>query len=124
MAALLARHSRLEQEVSQRGEEATQLKETATHLADAGHFMAEDITQQVDAVLTRYKQLQEPMQIRRDNLEDAQQLQRWARDVSEELRWLKERASLANAPVTATSLTQAQSLQKKHTALEAELLSR
>nr|WIM01459.1 non-erythrocytic spectrin beta chain [Limnephilus lunatus] len=126
VAALLARHSRLEQEVAQRGEETAQLRETAQHLTAAKHFMAQEIQQRVDDALARYRQLQEPMSIRRDNLEEAQQLQRWARDAGEELRWLAERAPLLGptAPVSAVSLTQAQSLQKKHTALEAELLSR
>lgn len=62
--------------------------------------------------------------MRRENLEDAQLLHRWTRDADEELRWLQEKAPLAAAPSVASSLAHAHNLQKKHNALEVELLAR
>lgn len=38
-------------------------------------------------IFHRYRQLQEPIQIRRDNLEDAALLHRWERDADEEFSW-------------------------------------
>jgi spectrin beta len=72
----------------------------------------------------RYHGLQEPMQIRRDNLEDAKLLHQFARDVEDELHWLSEKETLAASKDLGSSLTTVQRLQKKHHALEAELVSR
>lgn len=68
--------------------------------------------------------MQEPLTLRRANLEDAQLLHRWSRDADEELHWLQERAPLAAAPSVASSLAHAHNLQKKHNALEVELVAR
>ncbi|GBP27213.1 Spectrin beta chain, non-erythrocytic 5 [Eumeta japonica] len=124
VTALLKRHARLEQQVASKAETAIQLADTARHLAESGHFMAEEIVEKADHVVKRYRQLQEPMQIRRDNLEDAALLQRWARDADEELNWLREREPLARNEDMGTGLVHAQQLQKKHLALEAELIAR
>ncbi|CAK1587955.1 unnamed protein product [Parnassius mnemosyne] len=124
--ALLKRHSRLEQQCAAQAETAAQLQDTAQQLADDQHFMAEDILQRAHAAVARYRQLQEPMQIRRDNLEDAALLHRWDRDADEEFDWLRERSAELEQenPPLGDTLPEAQALLKKHLALEAELLAR
>ncbi|XP_045541118.1 spectrin beta chain [Papilio machaon] len=125
VTALLKRHTRLEQQCASKADTAAQLADTAHQLARNGHFMADDILERAERAVTRYKQLQEPMQIRRDNLEDAALLHRWDRDADEEFDWLRERGAEleADAPL-GDSLPEAQALLKKHLALEAELLAR
>ncbi|KPJ18807.1 Spectrin beta chain, brain 4 [Papilio machaon] len=122
---VLKRHTRLEQQCASKADTAAQLADTAHQLARNGHFMADDILERAERAVTRYKQLQEPMQIRRDNLEDAALLHRWDRDADEEFDWLRERGAEleADAPL-GDSLPEAQALLKKHLALEAELLAR
>nr|CAD7193717.1 unnamed protein product [Timema douglasi] len=71
----------------------------------------------------RYHTLQQPMQIRRDNLEDALLLQRFLRDVEDEVQWITEKEPLAASNDLGNSLTAVQNLQKKHQALEAELVT-
>ncbi|KAI5640829.1 spectrin repeat domain-containing protein [Phthorimaea operculella] len=122
--ALLKRHARLEQQVASKADTANQLADNARQLADSGHFMAEEILEKADHAVNRYRQLQEPMQIRRDNLEDAAQLHRWERDAEEEIRWLRERESAVRAEDYGQTLPEAQALLKKHLALEAELIAR
>ncbi|XP_026331526.1 spectrin alpha chain-like [Hyposmocoma kahamanoa] len=124
VSALLKRHSRLEQQVSSKADTATQLADTATQLAEDGHFMAEEILEKANHAVKRYRQLQEPMQIRRDNLEDAALLHRWERDADEEIRWMREREGAVRVEDAGNTLPEAQALLKKHLALEAELLSR
>ncbi|XP_075989206.1 spectrin beta chain, non-erythrocytic 5 kst [Anticarsia gemmatalis] len=124
VTALLKRHTRLEQLVASKADVATQLADNARQLADSKHFMAAEILSKADSAVKRYRQLQEPMQIRRDNLEDAALLHRWDRDADEEFRWLKERESAVRQEEAGTTLAEAQALMKKHLALEAELLSR
>ncbi|XP_045456798.1 spectrin beta chain, non-erythrocytic 5 [Melitaea cinxia] len=122
--ALLKRHTRLEAAVAAKADTATQLADTAQQLADNHHFMADEILEKADQAVKRYRQLQEPMQIRRDNLEDAALLHRWERDADEEFSWLSERAGAGVWDESGASLADAQALLKKHLALEAELIGR
>ena len=62
----------------------------------------------------RYRSLQEPMQIRRDNLEDALLLYQLLRDIEDEMQWLEEREPLASSVDLGNSLNAVQSLQKTH----------
>lgn len=64
------------------------------------------------------------MQIRKENLEDSLLLHQYVRDVDEELEWLEEKEPTATSEDLGNSLTTVQNLQKKHQALEAELVSR
>ncbi|XP_060809257.1 spectrin beta chain, non-erythrocytic 5 isoform X2 [Amyelois transitella] len=123
VTALLKRHTRLEQQVSSKADTATQLAENAKQLADSGHFMAEELVARAE-VVKRYRQLQEPMQIRRDNLEDAALLHRWERDADEEIRWLSEREAAVSSEECGSTLADAQTMLKKHLALEAEIIAR
>ncbi|XP_059044966.1 spectrin alpha chain, non-erythrocytic 1 [Achroia grisella] len=124
VTALLKRHSRLEQQVSSKSDVATQLADNARQLADSKHFMADEILEKADDAVKRYRQLQEPMQNRRDNLEDAALLHRWERDADEEMTWLRERAAAAGSSELGATLADAQGLLKKHLALEAEIIAR
>ncbi|XP_050676650.1 spectrin beta chain, non-erythrocytic 5 isoform X3 [Leptidea sinapis] len=124
VSALLKKHTRLEQVVSSKAEVATQLVDTAAHLADTGHFMSHEIVDKTEQAVKRYRQLQEPIQIRRDNLDDAALLHRWERDADEEMNWLKEREGAVRSEEAGATLPEAQALLKKHSALEAEIIAR
>jgi len=64
------------------------------------------------------------MEIRRENLEESLVLQQFTRDLEEELQWLEDAEPALSSKDLGTSLTTVQSLQKKHQALEAELIAR
>ncbi|XP_054271663.1 spectrin alpha chain, non-erythrocytic 1 isoform X2 [Macrosteles quadrilineatus] len=121
---LLKRHSLLEHDVTSHGEQCTQLQDTAAAFQRSNHFMKEEIQDRAHAVVKRYQSLQEPMQIRRDNLEDALLLHQFLRDADDELAWLAEKEPLAASTDLGNSLNAVQSLQKKHQVLEAEIASR
>ncbi|KAK7865818.1 hypothetical protein R5R35_001276 [Gryllus longicercus] len=120
---LLKRHAVLESDVHSHSEALEQVKDTAAAFERSNHFMKEEIQDRAAAVNKRYCSLQEPMQIRRDNLEDALLLQQFLRDVDDVMQWLAEKEPLAASTDLGNSLTAVQSLQKKHQALEAELVS-
>lgn len=124
VANLLKRHTNLENDVLGHNEACESIKETATSFQKSNHFMCDEIQDRAMATINRYHSLQEPMQIRRDNLEDAKLLHQFARDVEDELHWLSEKELLAASNDLGSSLTTVQRLQKKHQALEAELISR
>ncbi|XP_034944641.1 LOW QUALITY PROTEIN: spectrin beta chain, non-erythrocytic 5 [Chelonus insularis] len=124
IANLLKRHTNLENDVLGHNEACESIKETATNFQKTKHFMCDEIQERAQACIARYHGLQEPMQIRRDNLEDAKQLHQFLRDVEDELHWLSEKEPLASSNDLGSSLMTVQRLQKKHQGLEAELISR
>ncbi|XP_043493138.1 spectrin beta chain, non-erythrocytic 5 isoform X1 [Polistes fuscatus] len=124
VANLLKRHTNLENDVLGHNEACESIKETAASFAKSNHFMSEEIQERASATINRYHSLQEPMQIRRDNLEDAKLLHQFVADVEDELHWLSEKEPLAASNDLGSSLMTVQRLQKKHHALEAELISR
>ncbi|XP_026666604.1 spectrin beta chain, non-erythrocytic 5 isoform X2 [Ceratina calcarata] len=124
VAHLLKRHTNLENDVLGHNEACESIKETAASFQRSNHFMGDEIQERAMITINRYHSLQEPMQIRRDNLEDAKLLHQFARDVEDEMHCLSEKEPLAMSSDLGSSLTTVQRLQKKHQSLEAELISR
>ncbi|KAL0275436.1 UNVERIFIED_CONTAM: hypothetical protein PYX00_003283 [Menopon gallinae] len=124
VAHLLKRHALLENDVLAHGEDVKVLKENAAQFDREDHFMKDEIQDRFAAAIKRYHSLQEPMQIRKENLEDSHLLHQFIRDADEELEWLEDKQPIATSEDLGNSLTAVQNLQKKHQALEAELVSR
>nr|XP_018898887.1 PREDICTED: spectrin beta chain, non-erythrocytic 1 isoform X2 [Bemisia tabaci] len=124
VAHLLKRHTVLETDIHSHSEQCETLKDTAAIFQRSNHFMKDEIQERALNVIKRYRSLQEPMQIRRDNLEDALLLYQFLRDADDEMQWLDEKEPLAASSDLGNSLNAVQSLQKKHQALEAEIVSR
>ena len=104
----------LEQDIANHQGKVLELRDTARKFQDEQHFMAADCQQRAKSIYERYKTMNEPCQIRRDNLEDAQLLYQFSRDVEDELSWIKEKLPLASSKDLGNSLTAVQNLQKKH----------
>lgn len=145
---LLKKHQAVENEVQQHTENCENINETAELFVKNNHFMAEQLEERAQGVITRFHKLQGPMQAKRDMLEASLMLQQFLRDADDEMQWLMDRELLAasrdlgeslflksliislffNVKCAKTdnfslgnNLTAVQSLQKKHQALEAEL---
>ncbi|RZC41345.1 spectrin alpha chain, non-erythrocytic 1, partial [Asbolus verrucosus] len=121
---LLKRHTILENDVQQHTDNCETINDIADQFVKSNHFMSEEIQQRAHDAITRFHQLKEPLQQKRDILEGSMMLQQFTRDVDDELQWLADREPLAASRDLGTSLTTVQSLHKKHQALEAELSSR
>ncbi|CAB0012674.1 unnamed protein product [Nesidiocoris tenuis] len=124
VANLLKKHTSLENDVTSHADAFNQLKDTAATFQRSNHFMKDEIAERAQSVIDRYRSLQEPMQIRRDNLEDALLLHQLLRDIEDEMQWFKEKEPLAGSTDLGNSLNSVQSLQKKHQTLETEIASR
>ena len=120
---LLKKHQTLEVEIHAHADAIQSVKETTLSFVEADHFQAPEIERRTQAIVQRYQSLHEPVQIRRDNLEDALLLYQFLRDVEDELSWIREKLPTASSTDLGTSLTSVQTLQKKHQALEAEMQS-
>lgn len=120
---LLKKYELLEADVNRHAEVCDSITETDTKFFNSNHFMKDEIHEKAMIAIKRYHSLHEPMTIRRDNLEDSLQLHHFFRDAEDELQWLNEKEVQAKSKDLGTSLSSVQSLQKKHQALEAEILS-
>lgn len=120
---LLKKHQTLEVEIHAHADAIQSVKETAISFHESDHFQAAEIEGRTQVLVQRYQSLHEPVQIRRDNLEDALLLYQFLRDVEDELSWIREKLPTASSTDLGASLTSVQTLQKKHQALEAEMQS-
>lgn len=120
---LLKKHELLESDVNRHAEVCDSITKTDTQFFNSNHFMKDEIHEKAMVAIKRYHSLHEPMTIRRDNLEDSLQLHHFLRDCEDEVQWLNEKEPQAASKDLGTSLSSVQSLQKKHQALEAEILS-
>ncbi|XP_066150741.1 spectrin beta chain isoform X4 [Euwallacea fornicatus] len=121
---LLKRHTALENDVQQHSENCEQIHEASEQFINSGHFMANEIKEKAESVITRFHQLKEPLQVRRDLLESASMLHQFTRDVEDELQWLHEREGLCTSSDLGHNLAAVQSLHKKHQVIESELGAR
>ncbi|XP_076250387.1 spectrin beta chain, non-erythrocytic 5 kst isoform X4 [Rhynchophorus ferrugineus] len=121
---LLKRHIALEKDIQQHLDNCEQIDEASEQFIKSGHFMSNQIRERAEAALTRFHQLKEPCQIRRDLLESSAMLFQFTRDVDDELQWISEREVICSSTDLGNNLSSVQSLHKKHLAVEAELASR
>ncbi|EGD77905.1 spectrin [Salpingoeca rosetta] len=121
---LIKKHQLLEADVAGHQERLEAIQRQAKEMMDAGNFQAEAIQAREQALTTRYNAFTQPMQRRKQQLEESLQLQMFLRTLDDELSWIKEKEPLAASTNTGSSLTSVQSLQKKHNALLAELTGR
>ena len=120
---LMMKHQRLQADITEHQKDVEQAQEVANSLVKDGHFMSQEILERVASVVKRYESLHEPVQIRKENLDDALHLQQLYRDMEEEIQWLNEKEPQANSTDLGSSLSQVQKLQKKHQTLESEIQS-
>ncbi|KAH7971901.1 hypothetical protein HPB52_003666 [Rhipicephalus sanguineus] len=118
---LLKKQQLLETDITNHAEMLEQVKDQAAIFQKNEHFLRNDIQERADAIVKRYTSLHEPLQIRRENLEEALQLQQLLRDVDDEMSWIREKEPLANSADLGTSLSSVQSLQKKHQARQSDI---
>jgi len=120
---LLKKHQLLEEDIGKHQEKVEELQSAAQKLKSEKHFMGDEVVDRTRNIAERYQTLTEPCQIRRDNLEDALLFSQFCRDVEDELSWIREKRPIAASSDLGNSLTQVQNLQKKHQALESEIVS-
>lgn len=120
---LLRKHEQIEADVTHHADICDTITETDTKFFNSNHFMKDEIHEKATNAIKRYHSLHEPTIIRRDNLEDSLQLHQFLHDAEDELQWLNEKEPQAASKDLGSSLLAVQSLQKKHQALEAEILS-
>ena len=121
--ALINKNHKMTQDVNAHSNEIEQAQEVAKSFATDGHFMQNEILDRAEDIAKKYETLQEPLQIRQENLAAALLLHELLRDMDEELLWLHEKMPVAKNEELGDRLTAVQSYLKKHQALEADITS-
>ncbi|CAG2161762.1 unnamed protein product, partial [Oppiella nova] len=121
---IMKKHQLIENDINNHSENIEQIKDLTTAFTQNNHFMKEEIEERAQTVIHRYEALHEPMQIRRENLEEALLLFQFKRDIDDELIWIEEKQIQVMATELGSSLFDVQKLRKKHQSLEAEIGAR
>uniref|UniRef100_A0A4W4DYW9 Spectrin, beta, non-erythrocytic 5 n=1 Tax=Electrophorus electricus TaxID=8005 RepID=A0A4W4DYW9_ELEEL len=117
---LLKEHKQLEQEAQELAGKINSIITRAKHLATI-HFDSQRILHETDTYLKLFKSLQNPLDLRRSQLELAVTLYSFYHDVDLELTWISEHHPVADTSSYDKSLTGAINLLKKHKELQVEI---
>lgn len=121
VAKLIAKHEILEKEIAARSEDVRQCDIKAKEFRDRSHFRSDETSVRTQAIVERFNSLQEPTEIRRENLREAHSYFKWLKGVQDESSWIKERKPLATSQNLGDSLQSTQNLFKRHQNLEQEI---
>ncbi|EHH63003.1 hypothetical protein EGM_15887 [Macaca fascicularis] len=120
---LLGTQRELEAAVDKKARQAEALLGQAQAFVREGHCLAQDVEEQAQRLLQRFKSLREPLQERRMALEARSLLLQFFRDADEEMAWVQEKLPLATAQDYGQSLSAVRHLQEQHQNLESEMNS-
>ena len=123
VSKLLKKLEATEADIVSRKETLKSLEDQYAKFEAANHFMLLELEQKFSNITQRYEALNEPVQIRRENLEDSLLLHQFNREVADETIWLEEKLPLAASSHLGTSLSEVQNLIQKHQVLQAEIHS-
>merc|ERR1719347_742959 len=123
VSKLLKKLQATEVDILSRKDTLKNLEEQYAKFESSNHFMIEELEQRFSNIQQRYEALHEPVQIRRENLEDSLLLHQFNREVADETIWLEEKLPLAASSHLGSSLAEVQNLQQKHLILESEINS-
>ena len=123
VSKLLKKLQATEADIVSRKETLKNLEDQFAKFESANHFMIKELDQRFSNISQRYEALNEPVQIRRENLEDSLLLHQFNREVADETIWLEEKLPLAASSHLGSSLSEVQNLIQKHQLLQSEIHS-
>ncbi|KAL3872184.1 hypothetical protein ACJMK2_040130 [Sinanodonta woodiana] len=120
---LLKKHQHLEADIAAHEDRIKDLNSQADQFIDAGVWDAESIETRKRTINERYDKIKELSVVRRNRLNEANNMHQFLRDIDDEEAWIKEKKLLVGSEDYGKDLTGVQNLRKKHKRLEAELAS-
>lgn len=115
------KHNLLESDISAHRDRIDGFKNQADAFASEGHFDAPIIMEKQRQLFQRYKDLEQPLNRRREKLKDAYKLYQFFRDVEDEDDWIREKEPVAGSTNVGRDLIGVQNLIKKHQAISTEI---
>ncbi|XP_051775707.1 spectrin beta chain, non-erythrocytic 5 [Erpetoichthys calabaricus] len=121
---LLKDMQEIEESVDGHVERIQGLVNSATDFRNKGNFLAEEIQQRVGNIVQRFRNLQDPLETRRQTLDARKLLFQCYHYVQEEMDWIRDKLPAACSQDLGQSLHSTQALVKKHEALLSDIESR
>nr|XP_040577591.1 spectrin beta chain, non-erythrocytic 1-like [Lepeophtheirus salmonis] len=122
--ALLKKQTEIETDLGRYHSQLSDMKEKCeTHFENNHHFMLPELKKQTEVVVAKFENLHDPLQRRRDNLEDSLIFHELQRDVQDELLWFEEKIELSASRDYGNSLVSVESMMKKHQLIETDILN-
>lgn len=119
---LQKKHNLLESDISSHQDRIDSFLQQADQFVDEKHFDADTIKKKQIEVCNRYAKLQEPLERRKNKLNDAYKLHQFYRDADDEEDWIHEKEPIAGSTNVGRDLIGVQNLIKKHQAIQAEIV--
>lgn len=118
---LMNKHQLLEADISIWEQKIAELVQTSDEMVLEGHFDANNIKNDTINLQNQFKSLGNPVEKRRAALDESLKFHKFLFEIDTELQWIDERLSVATSGTMGQNLYQAQSMDKKHKKLEAEI---
>lgn len=118
---LLNRHQILEADISLWEQKISELVQSGEDMAHEGHFDGNNIKRETIKLQNQFKNLKQPIAQRRDALDESLRLHKFIFEIETELQWINERKPLVSSDTMGQNLYQAQSMDKKHKKMQAEI---
>lgn len=117
----LNRQQLLEAEITLWEQKIDELVISGEEMAHEGHFDSKNIKDETKDIQNQFKQLKDPVDKRREALEESLRFHKFVFELDAELQWINEHLPAASSETFGQNLHQAQSLHKKHKKLQTEI---
>ncbi|XP_063863708.1 spectrin beta chain, non-erythrocytic 2-like isoform X27 [Scylla paramamosain] len=118
---LMKKQNNLENDMNTMERKISDLCNTGDQMVAEGHFDADNIEASCVGAKKRFNNLKDPAARRRAALEESLRWHEFNFEVDAEMQWIKEHMALATSTVLGQNLHEAQTLNKKHIKLKAEI---
>ena len=118
---LMNKHQTLEADILLWEQKIAELVQSSDEMAHEGHFDANNIKNETKNLQNQFKNLKDPVEKRRAALDESLKLHKFIFEIDSELQWINERLPAASSDTMGQNLYQAQTMDKKHKKLEAEI---
>lgn len=119
--SLQQKHKALEDEIKSRKPKSQQMSDAGKRLIADKHPRSSEIKSRIDSLDEHWKALEELVEMRRRQLEDAAEAYQFYTDANEAESWLNEKMALVNSKDYGTDEPSAQALLQRHRDLQGEL---
>lgn len=121
VVSLQQKHKALEDEIKVRKPKSGQMIEAGQKLISENHLRQSEIKNRVESLQEHWKSLEELVELRRRQLEDASEAYQFYTDANEAESWLNEKITLVKSKDYGADEPSAQALLQRHRDLQGEL---
>lgn len=121
VVSLQQKHKALEDEIKVRKPKSTQMMEMSKRLISKNHLRQSEIKNRIESLQEHWKSLEELIDLRRKQLEDASEAYQFYTDANEAESWLNEKITLLASKDYGVDEPSAQALLQRHRDLQGEL---